>query len=123
MYLDTHILVWLYVGTRELFSDTAVSLIEEHDLRVSPVVLLELEYLREINRLRADADVVLAELNRTVGLTVCPCGFHDVVAYARRQNWTRDPFDRLIVGQAACGNAPLLTRDATILANYPRAVW
>ena len=123
MYLDTHVLVWLYVGKRELFSDRAVSLIEEHDLRVSPVVLLELEYLREINRVRADADAVLAELNRTVGLTVCPCGFHDVVVHARRQNWTRDPFDRLIVGQAAFGNAPLLTRDATIHANYPRAAW
>ncbi len=46
-----------------------------------------------------------------------------VVAHARAQTWTRDPFDRLIVGQAAAGDAQLVTRDAEIRAHYARAVW
>jgi PIN domain nuclease of toxin-antitoxin system len=39
------------------------------------------------------------------------------------QDWTRDPFDRLITAQAAVGSDVLITKDATITANYPRAVW
>jgi len=37
--------------------------------------------------------------------------------------WTRDPFDRLIVGDATGANSALLTKDSTILANCPLAEW
>jgi hypothetical protein len=37
--------------------------------------------------------------------------------------WTRDLFDRVIVGHASAADRDLLTRDELILANYPRACW
>jgi len=43
---------------------------------------------------------------------------------ARTLNWTRDPFDRLITGEAmAVPDALLVTRDSVIRENFDRAVW
>ncbi len=38
-------------------------------------------------------------------------------------SWTRDPFDRLIVGHAAVDDELLLSKDRKILENYPFARW
>ena len=46
-----------------------------------------------------------------------------VVQAAASLSWTRDPFDRLIVGDALAANCPLLTKDDSIQANLPLAVW
>jgi PIN domain nuclease of toxin-antitoxin system len=51
VYLDTHVLVWLFSGDMDNFSPKAIDLIENRELLVSPMVLLELEYLHEIGRL------------------------------------------------------------------------
>ncbi len=47
----------------------------------------------------------------------------EVVEESIQQAWTRGPFDRLIVAQAKTGDAPLLSKDRTILEHYPGAVW
>lgn len=46
-----------------------------------------------------------------------------LVAAARGLQWTRDPFDRLIVGSALAQGAHLVTCDERILANYRLAIW
>ena len=51
IYLDTHAVVWLYAGETERFSATGRELIENHSLQISPIVFLELQYLKEIKRL------------------------------------------------------------------------
>jgi len=39
-------------------------------------------------------------------------------------DWSRDPFDRIIVAQAIANHdAVLLTADAHIRSHYRRAVW
>jgi PIN domain nuclease of toxin-antitoxin system len=40
-----------------------------------------------------------------------------------KQSWTRDPFDRLIVGQASANGAVLVTKDAGIRQNYKQSIW
>lgn len=123
LYLDTHAAAWLYAGRSELFPAAARRAIEERSLLLSPAVLLELEYLYEIGRTdRAGAEVV-AELGEQLGITLCTLPFPSVARTAARQSWTRDPFDRLIVGQAAAAGAALLTKDRTIHRHFPRAVW
>ncbi|HPQ42427.1 MAG TPA: PIN domain-containing protein [bacterium] len=47
MFLDTHVVVWLYEGRTELFTDAARNAIDANDLAISPMVLLELAYLEE----------------------------------------------------------------------------
>ena len=87
------------------------------------MAVLELQYLFEVGRSSEPAAEVVEALRDEIGLQVCDQPFARVVQAALAQSWTRDPFDRLIVGQAALGEAPLLTKDRTIHDRYPGAVW
>ena len=122
-YLDTHVVVWLYRGDVELLSRAAQEQIQNKDLLVSPAVILELEYLYEIERLKPTAMKVIEALSREIGLQVCELPFSTVVKYGLQEKWVRDPFDRLIVAQAKANDAPLITKNETIRQNYRRAVW
>ncbi|MBI4601421.1 MAG: PIN domain-containing protein [Planctomycetes bacterium] len=123
IYLDTHVVVWLYVARTDLLSDRAKDLLEKNELSISPMVLLELEYLREVGRLSVGGAAIHEELQERIGLRVCDLPFPRVVQFALRQHWTRDPFDRVIVGHAAASRKGLLTRDDKIRANFPNALW
>ncbi|MSU25039.1 MAG: hypothetical protein EXS32_14625 [Opitutus sp.] len=46
IYLDTHVVVWLSAGEVARLGARARVAIETQELRVSPMVLLELQYLR-----------------------------------------------------------------------------
>ena len=123
MFLDTHVVVWLYAGDIERFPREARQAMESHELLISPMVILELQYLRETGRLTVEAHTVVAALAKILGLQACEWGFNQVVLEALAQAWTRDPFDRIIVAHAVARNLPLLTKDDTILANYKKAFW
>ncbi len=123
IYLDTHVVVWLYAGDPRRFTALGQRRLEVEELLVSPIVELELQYLKEIGRVTVDAALIMESLRASVGLAMCDQSFAAVVAESVGQAWTRDPFDRLIVAQALTRNAPLLTKDQTILEHYPQAFW
>ena len=122
-YLDTHVVVWLYSGEVAKLSKAAVERLQNDELFVSPAVILELEFLREIRRAKEPAANVIAQLSRDMGLRVCELTFAVVVQQAVNEKWVRDPFDRLIVAQAIANDAPLVTKDEKIRRHYRRAVW
>ena len=123
MHLDTHVLAWLYAGALERFPAGARARLEQEMLAISPIALLELQYLFEIGRLTQPAQVVLDELRARLGLGISSATLAEVVAVALSLSWTRDPFDRLIAGQALAEGAPLLTADRTIREHLELAVW
>lgn len=123
IYLDTHIVVWLYAGLKEKLSSKAESLINQHDLFISPVVRLELKYLYDIDRLTVLPDVIIDDLDIRLNLIICGRQFNQVITQSLSQDWTRDPFDRIIVSQAALQNSLLLTKDKAIRDNYHQAQW
>ncbi|MEZ4593520.1 MAG: PIN domain-containing protein [Chloroflexota bacterium] len=123
IYLDTHVVVWLYAGQLERFSDEVQTLLNEHDLRICPIVQLELQYLHEIERIKVDAQTILTDLGARIGLQVCDKTFQAVVAEAGNVSWTRDPFDRLIVANASLNNDILISKDQNILNNYLHTKW
>jgi PIN domain nuclease of toxin-antitoxin system len=123
IYLDTHVVAWLRGGRIGDLPELARRLLDENDLLISPFVVLELQYLFEIQRTSEPAEAVLTALTRDIGLEVCELPFFDVARAALGQSWTRDPFDRVIVSQAALRNAPLLTRDQAIREHYSQAAW
>ena len=122
-YLDTHVVLWLYAGETERISKAAAAIINREAILASPMVLLELQYLREVGRLEAAAHAVLAELKRRMGLTLQDRPMEAIAEQALEMDWTRDVFDRLIVAQAALDGAPLVTTDRAIRKHYSRAVW
>ena len=123
IYLDTHVVAWLFAGRLDHFPEAVRRRLEESELWISPMVALELQYLFEVRRTTEPASVVVEGLQRMIGLKVCDLPFPAVISTAQRQAWTRDPFDRVITAQAALREAPLLTKDELILEHYSRAVW
>ncbi len=123
IYLDTHVVVWLFAGEIVRLSDRVRELINGHDIFISPIVRLELQYLREIDRITADANEIVFDLSKRIGLKTCDKPFRTVVDAALDLSWTRDPFDRIIVANASVDNNPLVTKDHSILKNYRDAVW
>jgi len=122
-YLDTHVVIWLFGGERHRLSSAATEQIRNEELLVSPAVVLELQLLHEIKRLRAVAFKVIERLSSEIGLVVCRLPFTSVLEHAVKQSWTRDPFDRLIVAQASANDAALVTKDGGIRDNYRRSIW
>jgi PIN domain nuclease of toxin-antitoxin system len=123
IYLDTHIVVWFYANDKQRFSNTIQALMNQHEWRISPMVRLELQYLHEIGRINPTADTILVDLSQRVGLTICPKSFNDVIVKATQLLWTRDPFDRILVAQAALNDDILVTSDQTIRTHYTHARW
>lgn len=124
IYLDTHVVSWLYQGELAKLSKTARRRLDSgEDLVISPIVVLELQFLFEIGRVTRPARQVLAYLKENLGLQECQKPFSRVVEAARAQTWTRDPFDRIIAGQASLDQDILLTQDETMRKHYRRAAW
>lgn len=122
-YLDTHAAMRLASG-RGRIGRRAEKLIERADLLISPMVLVELEYLYEIGRLTLSAADILRKLEHELGLGLCDLSFADIARAPLDEKWTRDAFDRIIVAQARLrGLTPLISADETIAEHYPRAVW
>lgn len=123
VYLDTHVLAWLYAGRADLLSKGARKAIDHSALLISPMAQLELQYLFEIGRVKESSEVVCEDLRAKLDLKTCEHPFPNVAQQALGQTWTRDPFDRLITAQASLHGAPLVTKDSTIRQNYNLALW
>lgn len=116
-------LIWLSQRRARLLGTTAFRLAGRHPWIVSPSVLLELEILHEIGRIRAAPDQVVDAAREIGDLALSDAPFDAVVGEARDLSWTRDPIDRLITAHAILDGAKLLTADRTILAHFKDAVW
>jgi len=124
IHLDTHVVMWLRGDPgRRLPKGVRRRIDQSADVRVSPMVALELDYMVEVGRATASASVVLAELQQSIGLTMSAAPFALVVRHAQPLTWTRDPFDRLIVATALADGADLVTADRRICEHVPTAVW
>ncbi len=121
--LDTHVVVWLYVGDVERLSPQAIHALESHDLVVSPMVQLELSFLHEVGRLRVGGADIIGDLRARIGLQWSQVPMSALVSAATPLSWTRDPFDRLIVADATVAATALITKDETIRSNVSLARW
>jgi PIN domain nuclease of toxin-antitoxin system len=123
-YLDTNIVIWLCQKLLNKITGPAIEAIESNDLLISPMVLLELQYLYEIGRIIQPAEALSGQLEAEIGLQVCPHPFPGIIRTSLLEVWTRDPFDRIIVAHARANRyAPLVTSDTHIHANYSKTVW
>ncbi|MCB1032815.1 MAG: PIN domain-containing protein [Acidobacteria bacterium] len=123
IHLDTHVVAWLYAGDLRRFPQPVIDLLDAEELQVSPMVLLELQYLHEIGRASDPAETVFRGLEREIGLKICDRPFPEVILSALGRSWTRDPFDRLIASQAEVAGVSLLTKDQSLLAHEAHALW
>jgi PIN domain nuclease of toxin-antitoxin system len=125
IHLDTQVALWLYYRLdRQISRAAKAQLARARDLRLSPLVVVEIEILIEIGRVKLKtADLLLHDLQERLDLELSDASAAVVAEAACRFAWTRDPFDRLIVANAMADGATLITADRVILRHFDQAVW
>ena len=123
VYLDTHVVVWLYDALTDRLSQAAAEAIEDNDLVISRLVELELQFLHEIGRIRIKPAEIIKHLSNQIGLRLSDISLEQIVSAAMGMNWTRDVFDRLIAAESAVMDVPLITKDRTIRTHHKLSIW
>lgn len=122
LFLDTHVVLWLYAEPWRIPSATA-RMIDKQELYISPMARLEMALLHEIGRITDDPEGIVGRLGRDIGLSIEHAGWSRAAEAGAHLSWTRDPFDRLITAHALVYSADLCTRDRTIRDHYSHAFW
>jgi PIN domain nuclease of toxin-antitoxin system len=114
--LDTHFLVWITTGHDRLLE---FPWLERYaPFGVSPVSLLEVQYLAETGRLSVDMVAFRAALARDARFELDEAPLLALIDHALSMSWTRDPFDRLLSAHSSARRRPLVTLDRRILENH-----
>ena len=123
VYLDTHIVVWLYAGLTKKLTENAKKAIEDCDVFISQMVRLELQYLFEIGRIKVKPSKIIESLSRAINLKTTDCPLSKIIDEALIIDWTRDVFDRLLTAEAKTKQTNFITADEKIRVNYSQAIW
>ena len=116
--------MWLHEAKPRKLTVAAKREIERKDLRISPMVFLEFDFLYRRGRLRHSASKVYSDLQTSIGVLLCEFPFPVIAMKAVECGWTDEPFDKIIVAHAWANDAsPLITADESLLKHYSRAVW
>jgi len=111
LLLDAHVVLWALGEPERLAPGVAESLASPaNDVLVSVSSIWEIEIKRALGKLRIERDL-LAALDGARMDIVSITG-PDAVAAARLPAHHRDPFDRMLVAQAARLDATVVSRDA-----------
>ena len=115
--LDTHFVIWITTGGDRLASFPWLD--RYRPWGVSPVTLLEIQFLSEIGRIDlknpAFTDLLMSDARFVVDEV-------PMVALMRRAidlTWSRDPFDRLIAAHSSVRRVPLCTTDRKLRSFHP----
>jgi PIN domain nuclease of toxin-antitoxin system len=112
LLLDTHIALWAITGDATLSKEFLDRLRHDPDIYLSPVSLWEITIKQATGKLAGPAD--LAEQVRDMGFHELPVTYAHALAAGRLPPHHRDPFDRMLVAQAATEALTLVSRDESI---------
>jgi PIN domain nuclease of toxin-antitoxin system len=112
LLLDTHVVLWAITGDATLGADFLDRLRRDPDVFLSPVSLWEITIKQAAGKLGGPPD--LAERVRDMGFRELPVTHGHAIAAGRLPPHHRDPFDRMLVAQAASEGLTLVSRDGSI---------
>ena len=112
LLLDTHVALWAITGDATLGEEFLDRLRHDPDIFLSPVSLWEITIKQATGKLAGPAD--LAERIRDMGFRELPVTHVHAIAAGRLPPHHRDPFDRMLVAQAATEGLTLVSRDVSI---------
>lgn len=123
LLVDTNVIVWLLLGDRCRVSETARDALEDERNRVavSAVSVWEIAIKRSLGKLRIE-DGWSRALAR-LGFDALPITAIHAEAVERLPWHHRDPFDRLLIAQAAAEGLELVSADPRFAAYGGAVVW
>ena len=123
LLLDTNVVVWLLLGERARVSPRATDELEDerNQVAVSAASVWEIAIKRSLGRLTIE-DGWTRALSR-LGLDAMPVTAMHAEAVERLPWHHRDPFDRLLVAQAALEGRALVSADPRLRAYDVELVW
>lgn len=116
LLLDTHFLLWTLLGSGRL--EAFPWLDRYRPWGISPVSLLEIQYLAEAGRLEASNPELSERISEDPRFVVDEVPLVPLIRRALEQGWTRDPFDRLLAAHSAARRIPFATVDRTIREHH-----
>ena len=123
-YLDTQVALWLSHGRLRQLTKEALRVVKTAELLISPMTVLELEYLYDLGRTKLRSREITRKLQGELGIRICSLSFERVADTAVDEGWTTYPFDRLIVANAKANSfALLVSADNKIAEHYSKTVW
>ena len=123
MLLDTHVLLWILMAPERLPDELAAALADPaHHVMFSAVNIWEIAIKKSLGRPSFDfgPDEVLRAA-RATALVELPVTAEHAARVTTLEPLHHDPFDRLLLAQALCEPARLLTADA-MLSRYAAPV-
>ncbi len=118
--LDTHFLIWLVLGSNRLKEFTWLD--KYRPWGVSPISLLEAQYLAEVGRIEIENPEFTETLLNDPRFLVDEIPLLSLIRHATPIAWTRDPFDRLLSAHSAARRTPFCTIDQLVLENHSPVV-
>jgi PIN domain nuclease of toxin-antitoxin system len=113
--LDTHIFLWLTMGSPRLKAKARKTISSADKIYISSASIWEIAIKISLGKLTADIDDVIE--------AIAANGFEELPVFSRHARRVAamprlhgDPFDRLLVAQAVEENMQLLTADAYMAA-------
>jgi len=116
LLLDTHFLLWITLGSKRLADFPWIH--DRTPWRISPVSLLEIEFLAEVGRIEGSGHAFAEAISRDGRFLVDEVPLAALIRRALDLSWTRDPFDRLLAAHSAARRLPLCTVDGTLLRHH-----
>jgi PIN domain nuclease of toxin-antitoxin system len=116
LIVDAHALLWALEGSTSPLTATTRHAIADpaNDVVVSAATIWEIEVKRAAGRLASPDN--LLEIVDATRIDVVPITGGDATAAARLPMHHRDPFDRMLIAQAARLDATVVTRDRAFAA-------
>lgn len=115
LLLDTCVLIDWATDPRRIKNNARLAIANPRSqVYVSAISAFEIVIKQQLGKLTAPSDIQkLLAANRFVEL---PVTVHHAESLAGVPPLHKDPFDRLLIGQAICEQLTLVTRDSKILA-------
>ncbi|MBN2498974.1 MAG: PIN domain-containing protein [Deltaproteobacteria bacterium] len=116
LLLDTHFVIWIVLGSRRLVEYPWLE--RYRPWGISPVSLLEIQYLAEVGRLEAQNPELTDALLTDPRFVVDELPLLALIKNAIPVQWTRDPFDRLLAAHSRARRVALCSVDRGIREHH-----
>ncbi|TFW16138.1 type II toxin-antitoxin system VapC family toxin [Duganella callida] len=120
LLLDTHVLLWSLQDDLKLSALAREKILAARPTYVSSASIWEIAIKVSVGKLDVDLDDLLGQIAQ-IGLRELRVSHKHAAKVKELPLIHRDPFDRLLIGQAVSESLTLLTTDR-VLANYSTLV-